>query len=550
MGSFRNPVRLAVLGVMLAFVVLLIPATALAANVPVGASPVDVAIDTGLGKAFVANYYGNSVSVIDASNAVVATVDCRTYPDPNQSYPNAVAVNSTTHRAYVANYVSPDIVVIDTNTNARLGVVPNPAGWNNFAKDVLVDEGLDLVYVANWNGGVEVYQGLAVAPFLTHVASVPCGLNPYAMALNQSTHKVYVANANGGSITVIDATEAYATTTIPVGTTPTAVAVNGVTNKVYVANNGSNDVSVIDGATNTVLKTVPVGLRPEAIAIDTRGNTVYVANLYGHTVSVVNGTFDTVLTTVPAGAYPQDVAVDEVYSKVYVANQNSDVTVIDAANGYATTSASAGTLPMVVEVDPVTHRAYVVNKTSNDVTILELVPPTSFDVSEGHEVYYDPATGVFVQFTTVTSPGDVTVSMVPATGNTYNQYKPPNNFSVKGDAYYEITTTATYTGTIYLSFSYPQGWQGSPNPKLYHWGNNGTTQHVHGAVGAPLPSGTTMLHFWLTVPPCGYLSPFAILEPTDEVAVSTPASSPWSLVALAALGLGAATVVRRVTRTT
>src|ERR1700689_4036770 len=49
--------------------------------------------------------------------------------------------------------------------------------------------------------------------------------------------------------------------TVAVGSEPYGIAVNPVTNKIYVANYGSNSVSVIDGATNAT-STLPVGNNP------------------------------------------------------------------------------------------------------------------------------------------------------------------------------------------------------------------------------------------------------------------------------------------------
>ena len=49
------------------------------------------------------------------------------------------------------------------------------------------------------------------------------------------------------------------TATVAAGTTPYAVAINPTTNKIYVANQGSANVTVIDGVTNTVSATVAAG---------------------------------------------------------------------------------------------------------------------------------------------------------------------------------------------------------------------------------------------------------------------------------------------------
>jgi YVTN family beta-propeller protein len=85
------------------------------------------------------------------------------------------------------------------------------------------------------------------------------------------------------------AAPAYAQTvvaTIPVGDEPRRVAVNEKTNRIYVANTNSDTVSVIEGATNFV-GTIPVGDNPVGVAVNEKTNRIYVANLFDDTVSVI-----------------------------------------------------------------------------------------------------------------------------------------------------------------------------------------------------------------------------------------------------------------------
>ena len=544
MSALRHPVRLLLFGVMLAFIVLLVPATALAANVPVGIKPVDIAFDTVLNKAYVVNYTGNSVSVINASDVPVVTLQLE--PPATAAYPSRVAVDSTHSRAYVACWVSPNIHVINTETDEEiLPALTNPQGPNCFVADVVVDEELEYVYVANWSGGVEVYDVAA----RTWV-SVACGLNPSKMALNPATNKVYVANYNGGSVSVIDGNNLSAVPeTIVVGTTPTDVAVDPSRNRIYVANNGSNTVTVIDGFTRNVIWTIPVGSRPEAIAIDTARNMAYVANLTGHSVSVINGTLGAVSTTVQTGTNPQDVAVDSDYGRVYVANQGSnDVTVIDVKAGHATTLAAAGTLPMVIEVNPATpHKVYAVNETSNDVTVLDLGPP-AYDVGPPNDnMYTDPVTGITVHFQGITSPGTVTVEFVvkPIPGIP--------NYRLFGNGYYSITTTAGHTGWTALTFPFTPRWGKKQPPVLRHYRaiKDPPYYEFHlESIASPLVADYTDVTEVTFACAGGPLAPFAILVPVDEEPVTTPASAPWSLALLAAFGLATAAVIKRAKRTT
>ena len=66
--------------------------------------------------------------------------------------------------------------------------------------------------------------------------------------------------------------------TISVSSGPEGVAVNPNTNRVYVANQNSNTVSVIDGSTKGVGATIPVGTSPSGVAVNLGTNRVYVAN--------------------------------------------------------------------------------------------------------------------------------------------------------------------------------------------------------------------------------------------------------------------------------
>ena len=57
---------------------------------------------------------------------------------------------------------------------------------------------------------------------------------------------------------------------------------------VYVANAFGGTVSVMDGATSTVTATIPVGSHPAGLAVDRGTHTAYVANANDNTVSVIS----------------------------------------------------------------------------------------------------------------------------------------------------------------------------------------------------------------------------------------------------------------------
>jgi YVTN family beta-propeller protein len=212
----------------------------------------------------------------------------------------------------------------------------------------------------------------AQAQFVTD--TVPTGNSPQAIGINSVTNKIYVANADDGTLTVIDGAT-HSTATMAVGSNPQAVAVNPVTNKIYVANtNPSGTVTVIDGATNETT-TLAVGGFPAALAVNPMTNRVYVANQVANgTVSVIDGARDTVSATISVGGLPSALAADPATNRIYVASGATDsVTVLNGAdNSTSTVSTGPGSNPAAVAVGSITHKAYVACPGAGSLVVLDV----------------------------------------------------------------------------------------------------------------------------------------------------------------------------------
>ena len=92
--------------------------TVASAAIPVGTSPVAVAVRGDESLAYVTNFLNNSVSVINtASNTVVASI-------PVGNFPNLIAISPDDTRVYVANQGSDTVSVINTATNTVLATIP------------------------------------------------------------------------------------------------------------------------------------------------------------------------------------------------------------------------------------------------------------------------------------------------------------------------------------------------------------------------------------------------------------------------------------------
>src|SRR5580704_6662264 len=90
----------------------------ISATIPVGHDATSVAVSPGGTRAYVTNFYSNTISIINiASNQVTATI-------PAGHRPYAVALTPNGQRAYVANVFGNTVTVIDTATDQITATIP------------------------------------------------------------------------------------------------------------------------------------------------------------------------------------------------------------------------------------------------------------------------------------------------------------------------------------------------------------------------------------------------------------------------------------------
>jgi YVTN family beta-propeller protein len=344
--------------------------TAFAPTTTVGNGPQAAASDMAAHTLYIANQNDGTVSVIDAASCNASERGGCGHHWPTvkvAQFPQSLAYNSRTNTIYVANLADNTVSVIDAAT-------------------------------CNATNTSDCEQ----TP-----ATIAVGSGPYALAVDQRSDTIYVANNNDGTVSVINGATCNATNTtgcgqtpptIAVGNGPAGVAVDERTNTIYVASQGDNTVSVIDGttcnATNTsgceqTPPTIAVGTAPQQLAVDPANNTVYVANLLGQSLSLIdtttcNGTRSMGCTkpapTVPVEGLPWGVAVDR--DVVYVSSVwDSDVARIDAATCNATRQDRCdatpvplrmGGWPTGIALDPEASTGYVANNDDGTASLFAL----------------------------------------------------------------------------------------------------------------------------------------------------------------------------------
>jgi len=116
------------------------------------------------------------------------------------------------------------------------------------------------------------------------------------MAVDVNGSKIYVANYENNTVSVINATnDKKEPDNIPVGDHPSRLAVNQQTDMIYVANEGSNTISVIDGFSDKVAAGIRLNIHPgnsgTIVCGDSlRGEQEYPTNIYIYVDSGTNCT--------------------------------------------------------------------------------------------------------------------------------------------------------------------------------------------------------------------------------------------------------------------
>ncbi len=209
--------------------------------------------------------------------------------------------------------------------------------------------------------------------------------------------KVYVADEESNTVSVIDARMLNRSTIIPVGPDPHNVQVSPDGKFAWVTNNGEEgkewerehkgmpkreheamgnpgEVWAIDTATDTVVATVRVGLHPAHVVLTPDGRFAYVTNGGENTVSVVDTEARRVAATIPVGAYPHGIRISPDGKEAYVANlKGATVSVIDTEARREVAKIPAGKGPAQVGFTPDGRLAFVSLSQEDKVAVIDAV---------------------------------------------------------------------------------------------------------------------------------------------------------------------------------
>jgi YVTN family beta-propeller protein len=210
--------------------------------------------------------------------------------------------NSQGHRfAVIALTFDDEAAIVDVDTKEvswriKTGIAPF---------GVIVNADSSVAYVSNWGGRVP------------HPGERSATTGPEANADQVLVDERGVASS--GTVTRINLVSGRVTATVEVGLHPSGLAWDDAHQRLYVANSNSDSISVVDTATNKLVETFAVqpfqkkvaGVAPESVALSPDHKTLYAACAGINAVAVIGVATQhpRLAGVIPTGWYPDDVAV-------------------------------------------------------------------------------------------------------------------------------------------------------------------------------------------------------------------------------------------------
>lgn len=209
--------------------------------------------------------------------------------------------------------------------------------------------------------------------------------------------KVYIANEDAGTVTVLDATSFKVLASVRTGKMPHNVQLSPDGKVAWVTNNGEPDadaalsqahpgmnkadhdamakpgaVWLIDTGTDAVTARIPVGLHPAHVVLTPDGRFAYVTNGGDNSVTVIDTGTRSTVASVPVGKFPHGVRFAPDGRQAYVANlRGGTVSVIDVASHKEVAQIPVGKGPAQVGFTPDGRLAFVSLSQEKAVAVID-----------------------------------------------------------------------------------------------------------------------------------------------------------------------------------
>ncbi|HEY6986480.1 MAG TPA: YncE family protein [Rhodanobacteraceae bacterium] len=227
-----------------------------------------VAFDRGNGKGFTSNGRGNSVTRFDLATLRVESV----FPVSGQN-PDAIVFDDASHEVWTFNGRSHDATALDPASGRIVATIPL-GGKPEFA----VSDGRGRIFVND-----EDHATLLVIDAKRHALQATWKLDgcesPSGLAFDAAHRRLFSVCANK-EMAVTDSGDGHHVASVPIGRGPDAVAYDAESRRIYSSNGADGTLTVIreqDADRFEAEATIPTQKSARTLALDSGGHRVYLA---------------------------------------------------------------------------------------------------------------------------------------------------------------------------------------------------------------------------------------------------------------------------------
>lgn len=305
----------------------------------------------GPSEVFVSNERSGNLTVIDGSDfTVLATI-------PVGKRPRGIHASPDGKTVYIALSGTP------ISAPPQLDANGNPILKKGGDDD---DEG-EADKAADGIGVVDVAQR-------RFLRKIKAGSDPEQFAVGPDG-KLYIANEDVGTATVLDPSTDKIITFVPVGREPEGVGISPTGAFFYVTCETAGQVFAINMRDYKVIAQLKVAPRPRSVDFLADGSRAFIPSESAGLLNVVDCAAQKVIKSIvlPKGSRPMTVKVSPDGKKVYASGGRAGtVCVIDAVNDESLGTIKAGRRPWGIAISSDGKYMFVANGPSNDVSVIDL----------------------------------------------------------------------------------------------------------------------------------------------------------------------------------
>ncbi len=201
------------------------------------------------------------------------------------------------------------------------------------------------------------------------------GSDPEQFDLSADGKRLFVANEDAATTSVLDLDSGKVTARIAVGREPEGVVVSPNGQWVLVTNESDNSISVIDTHTLKVVNSIVVGKRPRDLAFTPDSRTAFVSGEFDaslYRIGVPEGKPVERVLQLRKEARPMAVVLDAPRDRLYMSTgRGGTVAIVDVRGPKLLTEVKVGTRPWGIALSSDGRRLYTANGPSNDVSVID-----------------------------------------------------------------------------------------------------------------------------------------------------------------------------------